>query len=198
MLRRSFVLGLLMAGMMGNALAIDIPQDQVPEVKRTENGKYLTPKEAHQYITQEAATTLLIDARTPAEVQFVGYTDLMDANVPYITYDYSAWDDKAKEYKRVPNSAFMTQVEDALAKKGMAGKKDARIIIMCRSGDRSAKAVDLMAKSGYTNVWSQIDGFEGDKAKDGDKKGQRVVNGWKNEGLPWTYNMNKAKACYLE
>ncbi len=32
MLRRSFVLGLLMAGMMGNALAIEIPQDQVPEV----------------------------------------------------------------------------------------------------------------------------------------------------------------------
>ncbi|OYX04964.1 MAG: hypothetical protein B7Z05_07520 [Thiotrichales bacterium 32-46-8] len=191
-------MGLLMAGMMGNALAIEIPQDQVPEVKRTENGKYLTPKEAHQFITQEAASTLLIDARTPAEVQFVGYTDLMDANVPYITYDYSAWDDKAKEYKRVPNSAFLTQVEDALAKKGMAGKKDARIIIMCRSGDRSAKAVDLMVKSGYTNVWSQIDGFEGDKAKDGDKKGQRVVNGWKNEGLPWTYNMNKAKAYYLD
>lgn len=198
MLRRSFVLGMLLAGMMGNASAIEIAQDQVPEVKRTETGKYLTPKEAHQFITQEGASTLLIDARTPAEVQFVGYTDLMDANVPYITYDYSAWDDKAKEYKRVPNSAFLTQVEDALAKKGLAGKKDARIIVMCRSGDRSAKAVDLMAKSGYTNVWSQIDGFEGDKAKDGDKKGQRVVNGWKNEGLPWTYNMNKAKAYFLE
>lgn len=198
MLRRTFVLGLLMAGMMGNASAIELAQDKVPEVKRTETGKYLTPNEAHQLITQEGATTLLIDARTPAEIQFVGYTDLMDANVPYITYDYSAWDDKAKEYKRVPNSGFLTQVEDALSKKGMAGKKDARIIIMCRSGDRSAKAVDLMAKSGYSNVWSQMDGFEGDKAKDGDQKGQRVVNGWKNEGLPWTYNMNKAKAYYLE
>jgi rhodanese-related sulfurtransferase len=176
------------------AMAIDIAQDQVPEVKRTETQHYLTPKEAANFVVTDASNTLLIDARTPAELQFVGYTDMMDANVPYITYDYSGWDDKAKEYKRVPNSGFNTQIEDALAKKGMAGKKDARIIIMCRSGDRSAKAADLLAKSGYTNVWSQMDGFEGDKSK----AGKRDVNGWKNDGLPWTYSLNKAKAFYLE
>jgi len=176
------------------AMAIDIAQDQVPEVKRTETQHYLTPKEAANFVVTDASNTLLIDARTPAELQFVGYTDMMDANVPYITYDYSGWDDKAKEYKRVPNSGFTTQIEDALAKKGMAGKKDARIIIMCRSGDRSAKAADLLAKSGYTNVWSQMDGFEGDKSK----AGKRDVNGWKNDGLPWTYSLNKAKAFYLE
>jgi rhodanese-related sulfurtransferase len=81
-----------------------------------------------------------------------------------------------------------------MAKIGMAGKKDARIILSCRSGDRSARAADLMAKSGYTNVWSAIEGFEGDKAKDGPSKGKRTVNGWKNANLPWTYDLDKDKA----
>jgi rhodanese-related sulfurtransferase len=188
-------LGMLLSG---SVFAIDLAQDKVAEVKRTDTGHYLTPQEAYQFITTDTANTLLIDARTPAELQFVGFTDLMDANVPYITYDYSGWDDKAGEYKRVPNSGFASAVEDALAKKGLSGNKNARIIVMCRSGDRSAKAVDLLAKLGYTNAWSQIDGFEGDKAKDGETKGQRTVNGWKNAKLPWTYNLNKAKATYLD
>lgn len=68
---------------------------------------------------------------------------------------------------------------------------------MCRSGDRSAKAADLLAKSGYTNVWSAIEGFEGDKAKDGPNKGKLTVNGWKNANLPWTYELDKTKA-FLE
>ncbi|WP_295888318.1 hypothetical protein [uncultured Thiohalocapsa sp.] len=31
-----------------------------------------------------------------------------------------------------------------------------------------------------------------DKAKAGPRKGERVVNGWKNAGLPWTYKLDKA------
>lgn len=88
----------------------------------------------------------------------------------------------------------INQVEELMAKVGLAGKKDARIILSCRSGDRSARAADLMAKSGYTNVWSAIEGFEGDKAKDGPSKGKRTVNGWKNANLPWTYDLDKNKA----
>jgi rhodanese-related sulfurtransferase len=68
---------------------------------------------------------------------------------------------------------------------------------MCRSGDRSAGAANLMIKAGYKNVYSIADGFEGDIAKDGAHKGERAVNGWKNAGLPWTYKMNK-KVMYLD
>ena len=38
-----------------------------------------------------------------------------------------------------------------------------------------------------------VDGFEGDTVKDGEKKNWRLVNGWKNSGLPWSYALNKAK-----
>jgi len=42
-------------------------------------------------------------------------------------------------------------------------------------------------------VYSVVDGVEGDLAKDGPKAGQRVVNGWKNAGLPWSYTLEKKK-----
>jgi hypothetical protein len=30
-------------------------------------------------------------------------------------------------------------------------------------------------------------------AKDGPQAGKRVVNGWKNAGLPWSYQLEKEK-----
>ena len=177
-----------------SALAVTLTPDQVPEPKRTQAQHYLLPQEVFEFKTKDAAQTLLVDIRTPAELQFVGHAPLIDGNVPYISYDYSEWDGKIKEYKREFNSGFVGQVEELMAKVGLAGKKDARIILSCRSGDRSARAADLMAKSGYTNVWSAIEGFEGDKAKDGPSKGKRTVNGWKNANLPWTYDLDKNKA----
>ena len=71
-----------------------------------------------------------------------------------------------------------------------------RVILICRSGDRSARAADLLANAGYTQVYSITDGFEGDAAKDGPQAGQRIVNGWKNAGLPWTYKLEKQKMYF--
>jgi rhodanese-related sulfurtransferase len=181
----------------GAACAVTLAPDQVPAVKRTEANLYLLPQEVYDLKTQQPTQTLLVDIRTPAELQFVGHAPVADGNVPYLTYDYSDWDDKTGEYKRDFNSGFVGQIEALMAKVGLAGKKDARIILSCRSGDRSARAADLMLKSGYTNVWSAIEGFEGDRAKDGPTKGKRTVNGWKNANLPWTYQLDKAKAALV-
>lgn len=196
-MKKTVLLFALTGVLAGNAMAVDIPQDKVPEAKRTETQHYLSPQEVYDFKTKDSAKTLLVDIRTPYELQFVGYANVIDGNVPYLTYDFSGWDDKTGEYKRSFNSGFVGQVEDLMKKVGISGK-DARIILMCRSGDRSAKAADLMAKSGYTNVWSAIDGFEGDKAKDGDNKGKRTVNGWKNANLPWTYTLDKNKIFFLD
>lgn len=189
-----FLMGCAVAFLSTSALAVELSVEQVPEPKRFDGQHYLLPQEVYDMKTKDEANTLLVDIRTLPELQFVGYAPIMDANVPYLSYDYSGWDDKTKEYKRNFNSGFVGQVEDLMAKKGLAGKKDAKIILMCRSGDRSARAAELMMKSGYTNVWSAIEGFEGDKSKEG----KRSVNGWKNAGLPWTYSLDKAKAAFSE
>ena len=65
-------------------------------------------------------------------------------------------------------------------------KKDDVILVMCRSGARSAAAVDELAKAGFVNAYSIVDGFEGDKLKasESDYNGQSIVNGWKNSGAP--------------
>jgi rhodanese-related sulfurtransferase len=63
---------------------------------------------------------------------------------------------------------------------------------MCRSGGRSAKAVDVLAKAGFLNVFNIIDGMEGDNVEDpgSEYNRKRMKNGWKNSGLPWTYDVD--------
>ena len=100
-----------------------------------------------------------------------------------------------KRFKKVPNSNFTVAIKEALDAKGLNHAD--KIVLMCRSGSRSAKAANLLHQAGYENVYSVVEGFEGDKAKEGKFKGQRVVNGWKNSDLPWTYKHDEDK-MYLE
>ena len=66
------------------------------------------------------------------------------------------------------------------------------ILVMCRSGGRSAAAVNILAKAGYKQVYNIVDGFEGDdlNTPGSHNNGRRLVNGWKNAGLPWTYTLD--------
>ena len=89
------------------------------------------------------------------------------------------------------NESFLETIKDRLAVKGLT--KDSKIIFICRSGSRSAAASNLLAKAGYKNVYTVVDGYEGDKIKKGANKGQRLVNGWKNNNLPWSYKLHAAK-----
>ena len=98
------------------------------------------------------------------------------------------FDRKKGTYKAAPNSRFVTDLNAVMARNGFA--KNHPIFVMCRSGDRSAKAADILAKAGYRSVWSLVEGFEGDK----DKAGKRTVNGWRNAGLPWTYKLTLDQA----
>ena len=77
-------------------------------------------------------------------------------------------------------------------------KKTDTILVMCRSGSRSAAAVNLMAKAGFQKVYNIIDGFEGDSLKDSDsyQNGKRIINGWKNSGAPWTCKLERKLAYF--
>jgi len=196
--RRALVLALaaVLGGMSFSPLmAGSVDPAKVPEIKQSDLKLYLTAAEAFE-MKKGNAKVLLIDVRTPEELQYVGNAgDMMDVNVPYVLNDISGYDEKMKHYKNAANSDFVTSVNDLVAKKGL--DKDSEIILMCRSGDRSSKGASLLGKAGYTKVYSVVDGFEGDKAKDGENKGKRTVNGWKNANLPWDYKMDKDKMYYI-
>jgi rhodanese-related sulfurtransferase len=159
----------------------------LPLGKTTELGLYLTAIEAYELIKKEGNNILFLDVRTQAEVAFVGIPTVVDANIPYeVIEDWSQWDGK-NFFKMTVNDNFVTAVEKRIKAKGL--NKQSPVILMCRSGYRSADAANLLAKAGYKNVFNLVDGFEGDKAE----SGKRVVNGWKNSNLPWSDELDKAK-----
>lgn len=61
-------------------------------------------------------------------------------------------------------------------------------------------AINVMAKAGYTTVWNIVDGMEGGQVKDPDSvfDGMRMKNGWKNSGLPWTYEIDRDRMVLPE
>jgi rhodanese-related sulfurtransferase len=176
-----------------SACAVSSNQEaSIAKKKQTELGLYLDASEAYKKITDNADKVLFIDVRTRAEINFLGMPESVDANIPYMNMnEWYAWNDKKQNFKLEVNSQFVEALKQRLAAKGLT--KNDTVILMCRSGSRSAKAVNLLAKNGFTQVYTVIDGYEGDKSKAADKKGQRVMNGWKNAGLPWSYKLNKDK-----
>ncbi len=152
--------------------------------KRTSLGLYVTADEAAEALKQDP-DAMLIDVRARGEVMFVGQPTPAAKNIPYSEFGAYAFDAKRGAYKMVANPDFADAVEELVEAKG--GDKDTTIIMMCRSGSRSARGADLLAKRGYKNVYSMVDGFEGDM----DKTGRRSLNGWKNADLPWTYRFEK-------
>lgn len=162
--------------------------DSIPKPKRTAAGLYLTPMEAADIVRKDGSHTLFVDVRTRGEMMFTGWAPLVDGHVPFVDVtEFWDWDDREGRYKLEPNGSFTAQVERLLETKGLA--KTDRVILMCRSGDRSARAADKLTEMGFTQVYSQYEGFEGDLSP----YGQRTVNGWKNAGLPWTYKPDRAK-----
>jgi rhodanese-related sulfurtransferase len=110
--------------------------------------------------------------------------------------DFPVWDAEKSSFKLELNPDFVPAVRERLEKKGL--DQNAKVIVMCRSGDRSAASANLLAEAGFTNVYSIVEGFEGDMAKEGPTAGTRSVNGWKNAGLPWSYKLDREKMYGLQ
>jgi rhodanese-related sulfurtransferase len=170
------------------AFAVD--PASLPDIKKTRLGLYIEAKEVPDFLKNHPKA-LFLDLRTPEELLFVGTPQGIDGNAPFGIMNYNKWDDKKKTYVRFPNPDFLSNFEYWALDKGT--EKGDPVVLICRSGDRSALGADFLAKQGYTNVWSVVDGFEGDLAKDGPNKGRRMVNGWKNIGLPWSYDLDRTR-----
>ena len=149
---------------------------------RTKTGLYVTATEAYEMLTnQRDRKVVLIDVRDPVEIMFTGFTDMADINIPFKMIDPSIWDERSGSYQANTNRDF-------------GADKDSDIIFMCRYGPTGrGPAADALHEAGYNNVYTMIDGFEGQEEKSGDHIGARVVSGWKNSGLPWGWKLNEEK-----
>ena len=186
MLRDVVVIVFLLIINISNVVATE--KNNLPEYKQTKAEKYLSSKEAFDEIQSGEGKILFLDVRTRAELAVVGMPTVADANVPFMFMtEPMTWNDEWGGFEMTRNSNFLNAVKQRLEEKRLG--KDDKIFLMCRSGGRSASAADLLTEAGFTNVYSVVDGFEGDKAKNG----ERIFNGWKNSELPWSYELDKKK-----
>ena len=177
--------------LLTSTMTLAAPEDsQLPERKQTTLGLYVTAAQAYEKWEAAPDKVTIIDVRTPEEYAFVGHPE-MALNIPFAFVTYQRKDGKT-EYGPKMNPDFVTEV------KRLTGLNDT-LLIMCRSGDRSAKAVNDLAAAGFKNAYSVTDGFEGDKVKDPGSvyNGKRMRNGWKNSA-PWVYDIDPEKIILEE
>ncbi|HUU27091.1 MAG TPA: rhodanese-like domain-containing protein [archaeon] len=161
------------------------PETRPPESKSKQTilGQYATAKEAYERWRANPQGIKVLDVRNLAEYVYVGHAP-MAYNIPYKIMS-GEWDRESQGYASMTNPDFVAEVRKKF------GAQDT-IFIMCRSGGRSAAAVNALAEAGFKSAYTVIDGFEGDTVEDSTSyfHGKRVRNGWKNSGAPWTYDLD--------
>ena len=155
-------------GLRSGAAALPEALEQAQARAAEQNLPYaggVTPPVAWQLVQQGAA--LLVDVRSGEERKFVGH-------VPGSLH--VAW---ATGTGLTRNPRFARELEARLAKDG---GKDAVVLLLCRSGKRSALAAEASAKVGFKHVFNVLEGFEGEID---DRQQRGHGDGWRFHGLPW-------------
>jgi rhodanese-related sulfurtransferase len=111
----------------------------------------------------QSGAAVLVDVRSAEERKFVGH-------VPNSVH--VAW---ATGTSLTRNPRFTRELE---AKVG----KDQVVLLLCRSGKRSADAAEAAAKAGFQNVFNVLEGFEGELDA---AQHRGSADGWRFHGLPW-------------
>lgn len=112
-----------------------------------------------------AGAAVLVDVRSSEERHFVG-------RVP--AGGHVAW---ATGLSLNRNPRFVKELEIKVK-----GQKDQPILLLCRSGKRSALAAEAAAKAGFTRVYNVLQGFEGEL---NDQQQRGTQDGWRHAELPW-------------
>ena len=160
-----------------------LAQSSLPKQKQTVLGLYVTAKEAYEMWQADKNKIKILDVRTPEEYILIGHP-IMAHNIPIQVFNYT---------RAVRNKEpLMKANPDFIAEVGHKYKPSDTILVICRSGNRSAAAVNAMAAAGFKTAYSITDGFEGDRVRDPASPfyGKRLKNGWKNSDIPWTDKLN--------
>lgn len=122
----------------------------------------LSPQHAWQLFS--AGEAIVVDVRSAEERKFVGLI-AGSLHVPWAT-----------GLSLSKNPRFVSELAAKV-------KKDAVILLLCRSGKRSVLAAETASKAGFRHVFNILEGFEGDLDLQS-HRGQH--NGWRFHRLPWT------------
>lgn len=122
----------------------------------------LTPVETWTLL-QDDPRAKLVDIRSREELTLVGR---IPGAVEVEMKRFPAW---------IDNEDFLPKLRERLS-------PDDLVLLICRSGKRSHKAAEWLTREGFPNCFNVVEGFEGDRSE----HSQRVINGWKVAGLPWT------------
>lgn len=124
------------------------------------NIRRISPTEAHALMRDEGFVYL--DVRTEAE--FAAGRPKGAVNIPVM----------------VAGPSGMQPSPDFVAACARAFSPDAKLVLGCRSGQRSMRAAEALLAAGYTGLVEQRAGFEGAR----NAFGQVTEKGWLAEGLP--------------
>lgn len=116
---------------------------------------------------------LFVDCRSDSEFFMIGHSLVRYPDGSERRPELVMWSD---ELRMESNPHFVSEVT------ALSSSKDQTIIIICRSGRRSALAATALEADGFTDVVNVLHGFEGDR-NDVDQRSS--LNGWRFDGLDW-------------
>lgn len=123
-----------------------------------------------------------VDVRTAFEMQSrdgCAYVDVR--SVPEYDSGHAQGAHNVPLLHRDPATGQMRPNPDFLAVMQANYPPDAKLLVGCQMGGRSARATEILASAGYRDVSNVQGGYGG--ARD-PRTGQRVAEGWVEAGLP--------------
>jgi len=132
--------------------------------------KQQKPREAHQTL-KSSPGAIYLDVRTEGE--FANGHAEGAINVPVVFVKGPG--------QMEPNADFLPVVEKILS-------KNTKLVVGCQAGGRSQRACEILDGAGYGDLTNVVGGFGGQR----DQTGAMVVKGWRDEGLPVSWETGDA------
>ena len=142
-MKRSFLVVSVVFCLIFSLAAFALAGTSLPQSKQTVLGLYLTAKEAFGKWHGSSEKVVILDVRTQEEYIFVGHAP-MARNIPVRVLNQELTANKRRPVME-SNPNFVSQVRRYY-------KVSDTILIMCRSGGRSALAVNLLGEAGFKKV----------------------------------------------
>ena len=131
--------------------------------------KMIPPRTAFEMLGSNPSA-VLIDVRSDMEYLMVGHPK----GAIHISWiDWPDW---------TVNPNFVAEVRKVLLGRTAEHEKNAPVLLICRSANRSADAAELLIKEGFHDVYVVDGGFEGPLD---DKHHRSTTAGWRHDDLPW-------------